>query len=117
MLAKYLIGWNGSVAGAAGLLVTVTTSGWYQFVESNVIVAGVVAVAGVNLASPAGPATSVWPSRQIVMTTCWPTSGAFTMYTVAGSYSDLGGIAAGPDGNLWFTEGGPNKVAEIVLKH
>jgi len=41
------------------------------------------------------------------------TSGAFTMYTVASAYDDLGGITAGPDGRLCFTEGKPNKLAAI----
>ena len=82
MLAKDLIGWNGSGPGAAGLLVTVTTNGTYQFVESNVIVAGEVAVARVNRWSPAGPATNVWPSVPMLMTTFSPASGASVRRTL-----------------------------------
>ena len=76
MPAKYWIGWNGSVRGAAaaGVAVTITINGTYQLVESNVIVAAVVAVAGVKRTSPP-PETSVCPSVQMVMTTFWPTSG------------------------------------------
>ena len=31
-------------------------------------------------------------------------TGAVTLYPLPTAYSDPGGIAAGPDGNLWFTE-------------
>jgi hypothetical protein len=41
------------------------------------------------------------------------TSGVFTEYAIPTASSSPNGIAAGPDGNLWFTEG-IGKVAKIV---
>jgi streptogramin lyase len=43
------------------------------------------------------------------------TSGAVKTYGVGGGYRQLQGIAAGPDGNIWFTETHANTVSRIVL--
>jgi streptogramin lyase len=41
-------------------------------------------------------------------------SGTITEYPIPTSQSDLWGITAGPDGNLWFTEGNGNKIGRIM---
>jgi virginiamycin B lyase len=33
-------------------------------------------------------------------------TGSYTEYTMSTSNAEMAGIAAGPDGNVWFTEGG-----------
>jgi hypothetical protein len=42
------------------------------------------------------------------------TSGAFTEFPVPNASSYPNGIAAGPDGNIWFTELEGNKLAKVV---
>jgi len=42
------------------------------------------------------------------------TAGAFTEYPIPTANSNPTGIAAGPDGNLWFTEYNANKVAKVT---
>ena len=39
--------------------------------------------------------------------------GTVTAYTIPTPNSSPGGIAAGPDGNLWFTERAGNKIGRI----
>ena len=40
-------------------------------------------------------------------------AGNITEFPVPTAYRDLGGITAGPDGNLWFTESTGNKIGRI----
>src|SRR5207247_1718620 len=56
--------------------------------------------------SSSGPFTTV--------ATVTPGTTGFTEYAVPTSSSQPGGIAWGPDGNLWFTEVAGNKVAKIT---
>jgi sugar lactone lactonase YvrE len=42
------------------------------------------------------------------------TSGVFTEYPIPTAGATPFGIAAGPDGNLWFTESNGNKVAKVT---
>ena len=42
------------------------------------------------------------------------TSGAFTEYPIPTAGSNPIGITAGPDGALWFTEGGGNKIGRVT---
>jgi virginiamycin B lyase len=43
------------------------------------------------------------------------TVGNFTEFAVASSNSNMRNITAGPDGNLWVTQGGVNKIAKVSL--
>src|SRR5439155_19495099 len=63
---------------------------------------------------PARTGTSGSQSRT---RTKWPgvtTSGVITEYPIPTANSGAEGIAAGPDGNLWFTEFNANKVAKVT---
>ncbi len=40
--------------------------------------------------------------------------GVFTEFPIPTPHSDLGAIAAGPDGNLWFTEGSGDKIGRVT---
>jgi virginiamycin B lyase len=43
------------------------------------------------------------------------TSGVVTEYSIPTPSSSPGGIAAGPDGNMWFTEINSNKIGKITM--
>ncbi len=43
------------------------------------------------------------------------TAGGFTEYPMPTVDSHPYGVTAGPDGNMWFTEGSGQKVAKLVL--
>jgi virginiamycin B lyase len=42
------------------------------------------------------------------------TSGSITEYSLPNSSSGPSGITTGPDGALWFTESGTDKIGRIV---
>src|SRR5438046_8978896 len=63
---------------------------------------GVVAVASLILAS----VLFLGPEAQA--------AGRFREFTLPTPRSEPGGITAGPDGNLWFTEGSTNRIGRIT---
>jgi streptogramin lyase len=44
------------------------------------------------------------------------TDGAITEFVIPTDNSQPRGIAAGPDGNIWFTQQRGNRIGRIVLK-
>ena len=58
------------------------------------------------------PSPSASPS-QLPSPTSTPLPNTFVVYTVPTANSIPQGITAGPDGNLWFTELGADKVAKV----
>jgi virginiamycin B lyase len=57
----------------------------------------------------------VWRrSRLLILCRLDPTTGAIAEFAVPTSASAPTGIAAGPDGNLWFTEKNANQLARIT---
>jgi virginiamycin B lyase len=45
------------------------------------------------------------------------TAGAITEFTIPTASSSPEGIVSGPDGNLWYTEHGGNKIGRISNIH